>query len=1401
MLSIAKILITFFCIAIVMLLLRVANIRKDIRGRQILGVYISPVVALVGTVLAYVYFPRISAPGGDFFENSEVIIWNLIIAAAFIILKVILVCPISKLLWQKKSRMEMTSDTWYEYDVDLDMWFLKDKYVNIRSLLWNVSLTFSVITAVVLVSGWIAGRESLLWLQVFPCVALLITVELYNFLAGLTRAEYEHSVSGEDISTAHVGRLHKLRKVYEELFPESVLFSHTGNNYVGKQGATELLKQLKESSDPTERIVGRYFSLLNKKDGLFDVDYISASNNLLHKRSTVICNPFYRDLSDYLLLPLIHNLLNDKKCLVVVGRSALSDDITAWITDILKKYSRARGLWRVSVLGKEEADCEVGILSFAQLYNLKTHSANLEFFKQVSFVLLIEPSNMLTTSQSGLSILVDQMRQEEPPTYCVCDRDVDGIVDTLSHVLQVNLTDVVAAPVPRSVYTGIGWSASGDLKRQKLFEKETHYLGNGVEISSVALKNQVRNVTWLGAQKAPVKDIRWIAGQYYPQICKYAHLPGQQHSIDSRVSFTSNLWGSSVSDESFIIVEDEFCNLFATLRAYLTRGDKQSFVNVISESYLLRDYMRYNRQLFMTDPKAVPAIASYYAKTERNTIYRLILMMVIKPVAEEYVAHELSILGYETNDVYKTFSKLISRYTEVGQTIISVQVCQEYDEELMPIQVRMYHISEQVFEENFASTLKNAFFVVEDEKLDTEFIDARLFGHITQTVMPGQQLVYNGKLYRVSLVSPQAGCVLHRASDSYTGRRYYRQLRKYCFEPVLDVLKVRRIMDVEIAFERRNFVVTSSGYLELKDNHDLRKAKIIDLSDDPSIGSYSRSYKNKTVMRICLPEANENLRFTISVLLGEMLRSIFPDSWAYLAVLTTREIDEKGMLDKYIYHIAGDVDESMIYIVEDSDMDLGLLETIDNNIVRLFEIMSDYLTWHFEKMHEPPTKDPVPAEIDLPEDQNRKNFFSRMAKRIMRLFGASDEKQSIASTTESSIKDYEPDVDDVNKEGSATVSNVEEIAKNEEVAFVEEGESGSSVERTEALSDEIAELSDGFEMVTEESLDNNIDEDSSSTDASEPIEIDKSFMRPEEEIVLHTEGEDLFSIDGIPDDLDLLMPIKPSRYQKECFLKFGFDEIDARIAVEDVKSYLFVRGWGNNDLTKARTRSEYQDTLLDLQAENHCDFCGIPLSGVSYERLDDGRVRCHDCAMTSIDSLSEFRRLFSSTETLMENTFDITLKIPIAIRTTDAKTIARGSGSVFKPSTEFAERSVGYAQRKDGRYSIFIENGSPRLATIDTIVHELTHIWQYINWSDRQIEALYGDGSNRDMVYEGMATWVAIQMLYAMGETEYAKQQEYLTENREDIYGKGFCLYREKYGLVRDGDLPRISPFATFPPL
>lgn len=1411
--NVLRAVLTLGVTAVLVLVQCFMNLKRAHRARQTVMPVMAALVGVTGMVLASVYrrYAQILCVITPFLQDAEILILNIAIYVLYLTVKVAAL-PIVSAIWKRNDMTERTSSAFYSLDEHFNEWFLRKRAVSARSIAKAVTAGLGLCSAAILCLMWCKGSNSSIWAYVYPYAVLLFGTEVFAYLNGITKEEFTHDVGGAEADSRKIKSYYKLREIYEDLFPQNILAAHTGSEMLAQRGGTQTIRDLWHSDDPVERNVATYFDSF-ENSGSFDDDCINATVRLLHGHGVVFFDPFYRDLTPYLTLPFVEALLNNKYCLVVCGRSTTAEDARIWAEESLKEYSHVRSLWRVRELGKEIPECEVGILSFRQLFDVDVLRANRDFFCRVGFVLLLEPSVMVNTGQVGISVICEETsRFGDPPVYCICDRYVDGLVDTMSHLLKAELTDAVATPVPKSMYTGMGWDADGDYLRRELFDKQTRYLGCGVELAAVAVKNQVPTVTWYGERKAPLRDIRWIAGQYYSTICRYMGIDIHQRSLYEHVKFVPALWSTAAEKDQFIIVEDEFCNLFNTMNAFLSRGSDHSFVNVLSENYLLRDYMRCNQQMFRTNANAIPTLVPDYAKTERNTVLKLIIKMAVAPVNEEDIRDELLLVGCHVQDVLDTFSKLMEKYTGTDGKILEVTSVRENDATANSHNINYYSISRGNFDAHFSRTLKSAYYIVEEERRESEYIDAKMFGHVAQTVLPGQLVTYFGKYYQVKLVSPENGVILRRASDLYTGRRYYRQIRKYHFNEGTgrEIKYSRTVMDLEVSIFCCDFSVSTSGFLDMDSMNDLRTAKVVSYQGDPNSGDYNREYRSKNVLRIRLPDSDNRVRFTLSILLSELFHTVFPDAWQYLAVLTPRPRDVEGMLNYMVYDVAGDISDDYIYIVEDSDLDLGLLDAVNKNLNRLLETLCDFLDWHFEKMRESERSDPVPEKVKIPEEsKKRRGLFLRMADRIRRLFsrkskddepaigepekveleaGGAEEVPEPKDSEDTSDREYELDPG----EGVQTDAVPLPAGETDGGDFELEEDGGSAQPQEKAV--EVPLTSDDEEDVIEH--------------LEEQLEADSE----EDADLIHIDGTDIFEDEGMPDD-DLwleesfhaagITPMEKSRYQRECYLKFGFDEIDGRLTIEDVHRYLHVRGYANNALTAARRGEKGTEKGLDTQ--NHCDFCGRPLSGVSYEMLNDGRVRCNACSATAIVTVEEFKEVFYKTVEMMEMFYEVSFHVPISVKMADARTVSKGVGSVFRPSTQVAARTLGYAQRKRGAYSVVMENGSPRLATVDTMVHELTHIWQYLNWKDAAVESAYGMkrsecfGTARDIVYEGMAMWASVQYLYQIGETYYASQQEEAAAARDDIYGIGFRLYREQYPLIKDMSVIKYSPYKDFP--
>ncbi|MCL2378358.1 MAG: hypothetical protein FWC77_04440 [Defluviitaleaceae bacterium] len=1356
------------------------NVGRQNRGRQ----FIMPVLAFVycAAVLFVVVriFDLVAAFDISFipFINSSlVLLVNFVLMVGFIVIKII-VCPIVSTIWKSQSLMERTSSRFYEFEDSYSNWFLRQNWVNFRQLakLFVVCTALGCMGYIYFTMDNIASTD---WVIYFPGAVLIVITEVWNFVNGITKEEFRHRIVGDDADSRRIGQYYRVREIYEEIFEPQVLTAHTGCEFTRRFGSTETIKELMESGAHTDKIIASYFELADT-DIFPDPDYIRATKELMYRENVLFFNPFYRDMGLYITLPIVNALLCGKKCLVIAGRSSACGDIKQWLSKMIKGYSRMESLWRVADLSTDVVECEIGMLSLMQLYDLDVLKHNREFFSETDFVLLIEPSVLLNTGQIGLSMITDEMRKRDvKPVYCICDRKTEGLVDTLSHLLYTEITNVLAMPLPRCMYAGMTWNANGDYIRQQLFDKQTRFLGNGIELAAVAVKNQIPKVTWYSETKAPVRDIKWIAGQYHPTICRYMNLPSQQNSIYKKISFESNLWGATVNSESFLIAEDEFCNMFSIMRAYLSRGSNQMFVNILSENYLLRDYMRHNRQMFTSDPNAIPSIVPDYAKTERNAIIKLLLYMGFKPVSEHEIINELNYAGIAATDPVGTLTSLLRKYTFVDESIFIMHRFAS-DETFDTRQVDSFSISVGAFDRHFADSLKNAYYVVEDEEREAEYLDGKLFGHVTQQLLPGQYVTYDGKYYIAKFVSPAIGVVLRRASDLYDGRKYYRQVRAYKLEPndALEVVSLRKVNDVEIAFVRYDISVVTSGYLEMQDNNDLRTARLIDFTGDPSAGNFTRRYKNKTVLRLHLPDTSEETRHTVCLLLSEIFRSTFHNSWHYIAVTTRQPGSTEGMLNYLMYRLDTPEDDEHIYIIEDSDMDLGLLEAVERNLNQFMEIVTDFLDWHFEKLREPAHDEPALGEGRKPADVLKRSMFGNMADRIRKLFGGKKDDAQL---------DMPPAVPEDLGKGDLAKPETED-AKPAGYPFDDADE-----EADKPISAPVSHVTEG--KLPEESnyLPDDKDKDEVTGQEGDYVHIDGTDIFDDEDTFADTEWlEAGFKAAGIA-------PIEKTRYQQSHYLKFGFDDIDKRLQLVEVRNYLRVRGFSNNLLTQARTRDILEKKPLDFDGAIICDFCGQPLSGISYEKIIDGRTRCNICSSSAITSVNEFKDIFFNVLGMMEGLYGINFKVPISVKMTDARTIARGAGSVYKP-TQASVRVLGYAQKKGGNYNIFVENGSPYLASVDLIVHELTHIWQFLNWKEADIKKIYGKGGSL-AVYEGMAMWAAIQYLYQIGETYYAELQESIAVMRNDAYGEGLLLFRERYPFVKDSSLLKFSPFSTYPPL
>lgn len=1206
------------------------------------------------------------------------ILMNVLLMIGFILIKKLCMALLVKLWTKYVPLFQNTSGLFYEWEEERSRWVLKDHFGDMRRVLrWmragGCIVSFGLFAVILYIN------EPGIWqVPFYPVLGLMVLVEIVYFMDGLTASEARTSVGGEDEVSLFQANYARLRVVLGRIFPESLLNGgarEKGLNH--KDGSQDYLETLMASDEHLRKVCGTYFQQLVKKGYPVDSQYVDATLHILNHQSVLFSTPFYRDLTIYLFFAINRALMSHEKVLIICGRDAIIDDVIEWVKDAVVEVSHLPFLWQVGILKAQASSPDIGILSISQIFDLSLHESNKAFFADVTHVVLLEPSRIVATAQTALYMLARKLN--EGTQFSIFDKNSDGLVDALSHILKTSIIEVNATKSGASSSQFMMWDADARNMHHKLFPGVARYLGVGSEVAMVALKYGVRRVSWYAYDSFPIVDMKWIVGQYYPLICDYTGIPFKQHRINEVLEFVPNIWGAAQSKEACVVVEDEYHNLFEMARQFFTRGRDQSFVNVIAPQYLLRDYMNDNAEIFIHDPKAIPSFAPDFARTPRNVVLELIMRMVISPVRSEEVRTQLELLFGEVENIPAFLSEQIRLYfipdgvNEDLSHLIKMKQIGIYNEVTMEEELHTeLYIDDQRFIDTYLSDLHNAGYVAEDEQ-DMHFLGANLLGQICQMYLPGQFITIAGKYYEVIRINQEKGVVLRRAADHIHGRISYRQIRAYALRKSDEEAKTVVHDGIEVTSAAMNMTVDTSGFLEMHGHHDMSNARKVLLDDVPR-----RSYVRKTVLSLKLPKISGPVRVTLCMLLNEIFRTVYPDNCEYLSASTALTPEEQEQLEGIVHPLSGDIDPESIYILEDSQLDLGLIISIERNLERILEIVCDYLDWHLERLTRPDEtiqqeeeqEVPLPVPPHTPKNARQRLFyrFKRWLKRIFR-------------------------------------------------------------RKKKVQMDEAAEPKETIEESKQEAP-------------------------------------------------------QPNGYSRSYYLLFGRQEMLSCLNLEETLEYLKTFGFDRNILKEARENihAAKRDDF-DPNDTHRCDFCARSLADVDYEVLADGRERCPECSRTAVHTVAEFKHIYEITIQNYEAFFGVRITAAIKLEMVDASTLHRKLGKSFVPSAGYSERVLGVAIRdRHGNYTFYVENGAPRNAFTATLVHELTHIWQYSTWNEKELLARYG-GDLMPAVYEGMAKWVEIQYMLLIGEQAHARREELITRARDDEYGRGFLYYVTRYPL------------------
>lgn len=898
-----------YCVGMFLLCNRLSQILIDLvvlladqlsaAGNQEVAELIRSIALQWGTILALVLF-------------------NTVALLVFVVIKGILNLIFKRLPIQEESIREDLAKQVYTYDEEDNTWYVRPQLGQARTFLKVAYWCVVVVSVAVMLISCMMLRKGSVLTPFYPVFAVVLLGELYFLVDGLCKGEQSGSLTVEADQSRHMAMYPLLRNPLRALLGDKLSAEGTTVNNGSFSGgsAEEILVGIETEGGHLGR---NYAAFLRRKmDGGIkpNVDYIRSGYDLAAGKSLLFNTPFYYKLNPYVFYAMNRHLLTGGKVLLVLGRHGTEADLQRWCRNCMQEFSNVPDLWSVELLTdkvREEDELpDIGMISRSGVHDLNIHKANLAFLRQVTFVFLVEPSRLTTTAQIGLHLLMKNCAGDKEITYCSVDRNCDGLVDTLSHILMTNITEVSATEYPRGMSSYMCWTADSDYVQHRIIPGVSRYLGMGTELSMVALKNQVQRTVWYGGEAYPVLDAHWIAKQYYYDLLQYAGLPTVQETFDQCFRASFNMCDQRVSNYAYVTVEDERNNLFEVRRNFATIAEQQGFVNVISSEYMLREYMTENTQLFTADAKAIPYLTADFARTTRNTVLRLCLKLCIDGLAEEELRRELMLIGLDTSDPGKTLwdeiCALFCGPTEPdrdGESRIFLAPSaakplvlrredtlifqRRYSMELGAFE-GVYTIVNQAFADYILEDLQNATYIAEQDAIDC-FLGTELKGHIYQKYLPGQFFTLNGKYYEMVTVTTGNRILVRRASEHIQGRPSYRQVRKYFMERIDNSERMgalKTINGIDIYYQYADFTVETPAYWKLNAYNDFESGTLVELNGVPT-----RRYYHKQILRLDFSKVGDaftdSVKTTLTDLLNEVFVTLFADNQPYISAVTPGE--------------------------------------------------------------------------------------------------------------------------------------------------------------------------------------------------------------------------------------------------------------------------------------------------------------------------------------------------------------------------------------------------------------------------------------------------------------------------------------------------------------------------------
>lgn len=202
---------------------------------------------------------------------------------------------------------------------------------------------------------------------------------------------------------------------------------------------------------------------------------------------------------------------------------------------------------------------------------------------------------------------------------------------------------------------------------------------------------------------------------------------------------------------------------------------------------------------------------------------------------------------------------------------------------------------------------------------------------------------------------------------------------------------LKTVNNIDIHYQYADFSVDTPGYWKLLAHNDFDNGQLVMVNGVPK-----RQYHHKQILKFDFSKFGDaftdSIRTTLTNLLNETFVTLFADNQPFISAVTLGNHEAPNT-----YNLALDegveASDKCIFVIEDSQLDIGLLVAVERNINRILHIISDYLQWNDEliqeSLREETEKEKETTPFDVYEEEpapKKKGFFGKIGDWFKGLF-------------------------------------------------------------------------------------------------------------------------------------------------------------------------------------------------------------------------------------------------------------------------------------------------------------------------------------------------------------------------------------------------------------------------------